>query len=65
MMSPAPLVALPPPVRRDSAPECEAGAPPDIPEGRVVVLLKASDKEKPIMEPVQAAIIYYSATGTV
>ena len=28
------------PVRRDSSPECEAGASPDIPGGRVVVLLE-------------------------
>lgn len=28
------------PVRRDSAPECEAGAPPDIPRGCIVVLLR-------------------------
>src|SRR5208282_2082487 len=31
---------LPSPVRRDSAPDCEAGASPDIPRGCVVVLLR-------------------------
>src|SRR5262249_14316848 len=31
---------LPSPVRRDAAPECEAGAPPDIPVGCAVVLLR-------------------------
>src|SRR3954469_16609023 len=43
------------PSRRDSAPECQAHASPDIRRGRVVV---------PIMD-VNTAIIYYSATGTV
>src|SRR5262252_9032531 len=38
-----PWFSLPSPVRRDSAPDCEAGTPPDVQGGHVVGLVKAGN----------------------
>src|SRR5688572_17280997 len=40
-----PLLHLPLPVRRDTAPNCEAGASPHIPTGCVVVLLNTIPRD--------------------
>src|SRR5258708_7419697 len=55
-----PWSQLPSPVRRDTAPNCEAGASPDIPAGPVVVLLTASPHE---WELAMKAIRTHEPTG--
>ena len=47
--------SLPSPVRRDSAPECEAGASPHIPAGCVVVLRETSTSSSATPRPAQEA----------